>query len=119
MSNKDGDSHTTPRESFSILCYQDYKFCFSSAGSFFDIELVKAESFAENICSVAYVAKHVANNISLMIDRRKCRLAICGSAPSVAPTSRFLPHGPDCAVAIMYRYNPRNLVHVPVYSLVG
>ena len=105
MSNKDGDSHTTPRESFSILCYQDYKFCFSSAGSFFDIELVKAESFADNICSVAYVAKHVANNISLMIDRRKCRLAICGSAPSVGADEQI------CRTDLIKPYN-----HVPVQS---
>jgi hypothetical protein len=73
MSNKDGDSHTTPRETLSILCHQDYNFCNFSAGIFFDIELVKAESFADNICSVAYVADHVADNISLMIDPRKCR----------------------------------------------
>ena len=119
MSNKDGDSHTTPRETLSILGKLHYKFCSFSTGIFFDIELVKAESFADNICSMAYVADHVADNISLMIDPRKCRLAICGSPQPASPTSRFLPHGPDCAVAIMYRYNPRNLVHVPVYSLVG
>ena len=106
MSNKDGDSHTTPRETLSILCYQDYKFCNFSAGIFFDIELVKAESFADNICSVAYVAKHVANNISLMIDRRKCRLAICGSPQPASPTSKFLPH-----MDLLLPYN-----HVPVQS---
>ena len=116
MSNKDGDSHTTPRESFSILCYQDYKFCISAAGSFFDIELVKAESFADNIFLVAYVAKHVANNISLMIDRRKCRLAVARVGATFRRRRADFPHAPDCYLIIMYRYNPRNLVHVPVYS---
>ena len=114
MSNKDGDSHTTPRETLSILGKLHYKFCSFSTGIFFDIELVKAESFADNICSLAYVADHVADNISLMIDPRKCRLAICGSPQLASPTSHFLPHGPDLKVqsctgtiletSYMYRY---------------